>query len=147
MRKLILIVVAAILLLTPVTLSCSGEPEFTPTTTAPAYAQPIAEAMLQAISEDDYQGYCFYISTAMLLRTPEDIWGYFRDFYKARIGDYVSLTFSDVQVVGDITTVIFTAKYTKADNVTVTIDFIPFNNTVAVDALVLNSPELYENPG
>jgi hypothetical protein len=146
MRKIILIIVSAILLLTAV--SCnSGEPEYTPTTTAPAYAQPIAEAMLKAISDNDYQGFCFYITSDMAARNPQDIWGYFRDFYKSRIGDYISLQLYDVTVQGTRTTVIYWAKYSKADKVTVTIVFIPYNNTVAVDDLVLDSPELWQNPG
>ena len=106
MRKIILIIVSVLLLSTAVLCSCS-EPEWTPTTTAPAYSQPIAEAMLQSLSADDYQGYCFYISSTMALRTTEEIWGYYRDFYKARIGDFISLSLYDVKVNGNITTVIY----------------------------------------
>jgi hypothetical protein len=146
MKKIILVLVAAMLLLTVVLTSCS-EPENTPTVTAPAYAQPITEAMLKAINDNDYQGYCFYISQTMALRTTEDIWGYFRDFYKARIGDYISLQLYDVQVVGSQTTVIYWAKYSKADKVTVTVIFVPSGDTVAVDNLTLDSPELRNNPG
>jgi hypothetical protein len=49
-------------------------------------------------------------------------------------------------VEGTTTTVIYKAKYSKADEVTVTIDFIPVGEAVAVDDLYLNSPELWENP-
>jgi hypothetical protein len=144
MHKIILIVVSVILLLTAV--SCtSGETEYTPTVTAPAYAQPITEAMLQAMSAGDFQGYCFYISADMALRTTEDIWGYFNDFYKARIGDYISLKLYDVQVEGSKTTVIYKAKYSKADEVTVTIVFVPVGESIAVDYLYLDSPELRSN--
>lgn len=147
MRKIILIVVSLMLLSTAVLCSCSSEPEYTPTTTAPAYAQPIVEAMLQSLSSNDYQGYYFYLSENLALSTTEEIWGYFRDFYIARIGYYESMQLYDVKVEGTETTVIFKAKYTKADEVTVTAIFVPWGEAVAVDNLILDSPELRTNPG
>jgi hypothetical protein len=142
MRKIILIIVSAMLLLTLTLCSCSSEPTYTPTTTAPAYAFPIVEAMLQAINDNDFQGYCFYISPNMASRTTQEIWGYFKDFYNARIGEYVSMQLYDVQEEGTTITVIYKAKYTKADEVTVTAVFVPVGETVGVDSLVLDSPEL-----
>ena len=143
MKKIILVVVSMMLLLTAVLCSC-GETEYTPTVTAPAYAQPITEAMLQALSQGDYQGYCLFITPNMSSRTTEEIWGYFKDFYKARIGDFISLQLYDVVVETASTTVIYWAKYSKADKVTITIVFVPVpsGDAMVVDVLTLDSPEL-----
>ena len=147
MKRIVLIVVSVILLLTAVLCGCS-QPETTSTVTGPAYAQPITESMLNAMSSGDYVGYILYLSKTMAVMTTEEVFLYYKKFYSNKIGDYESksLVLTDVQVEGDVTTVSFKAKYTlDEDNVTVLVTFINEDGKTVVDHLSVNSPKMLEN--
>ncbi len=149
MRKIILVAAIAMMLVIVTFVGCgqsqSKTSDTTPTVTAPAYAQPITEAMLKALSTGDYQSYRLYMSKNMTLMTTEDVFKVFYDFYSTRLGDYVSMKFSDVKVEGDKTTVVYKAKYSLEDDVIVTVVFTSNSGKPLVDDLYLNSPKLWEH--
>jgi hypothetical protein len=146
MRNIVFAAVVALLLIAILPGCGKSEPtETTPTVTAPAFAQSITEAMLKALSAGDYQSYSLYFDQDMAARNSEELFGSFKDFYSKKIGTYVSLVLSDVKVESDKTTVVYKAKYTMADEVTVTIVFTRSGGTVAVNDLILNSPELWQH--
>jgi hypothetical protein len=108
----------------------------------PIYSPLITAAMLQALTSNDYQSYCLYISQDMAIRTTTDIFKSFQKFYQQTIGDYVSLHFEDIKVEATKTTVTYKAKYSIVDQVAITVIFIPVNGSIAVDGLFLYAPEM-----
>ncbi len=108
----------------------------------PVYSSMITSSMLQALTANDYQSYCLYITEDMYFRTTSDIFNQLQQYYKATIGDFVSLQFDKIQLELTKITVTYKAKYSLVQEVTVTVVFVPAGDTVAVDGLFLYSPEM-----
>jgi hypothetical protein len=109
----------------------------------PLHAQDLTQSMLQAMNTGDYDTYCFFMTQDMMERTSQDVFTTFKGFYENKIGYYVSFTLTDAKMASDKVVLVFSATYTKADDVTVTATFIPFVEIVLIDDIYLNCPELW----
>lgn len=135
MRKITLIVVSVMLLLTAVLCGCQS-------ITPPTYAQSTTEAMLQALNTGDYQGYVSYLTDDAKSGISESDFGVYKDYCDGKIGQYQSLQLSDVTVKSGLTNVVYKAKYSLVDDVLVTMVFSGNGTQSFVDSLTISSLEL-----
>jgi hypothetical protein len=135
MRKITLIVVSVMLLLTAVLCGCQS-------ITPPTYAQSTTEAMLQALNSGDYQQYVSYLTDNAKSELSESAFGIYKGYCDEIIGQYQSLELNDVTVKSGLTTVVYNAKYTLVDDVLVTMVFSENGTQSFVDSLTISSMEL-----
>ena len=98
----------------------------TTTTTAPeepSYASAMTDNVLAGIAEDNYAKFSQDFDQAMKDGIPETAFEGLRSQLQGSVGDYVSKQYNDIVVQGEITTVVYIAKYTKADRVAIIISF------------------------
>ena len=140
MKRIITIVLTLVLI--PIMVAATGcgtkstTTTTTPTTpTEPSYAGVITENILISINQDDYANFSKDLDQAMLQALPESGFQQLVSQLENKIGDYISKQFYTTVVQGDITTVVYIAKYTKQDNVTVTVSFQTVNGKNLVAGL------------
>lgn len=130
MRRILAI--SLTLLLIPVLLvtgGCGSVP------TEPDYAGAMTESVLTAINEGDYVKFSRDFDQAMKDALPEAAFNELKSQLSASVGDYVSKQVDKVVVTDEYTTVIYNAKYTKADKVIITVSFSTVDGTTLVSGL------------
>ena len=103
---------------------CGSKTTTTATTPVePSYAGVITDNILAAIAEDNYGKFSQDFDQAMKDGLPEAAFQGLRSQLQDGAGDYVSKKFNDIVVQGEITTVVYIAKYTKVERVSIIISF------------------------
>ena len=130
MKRIIAICIT--LLLVPVLLAvggCGSVP------TEPDYAGTMTENVLTAINEGDYAKFSRDFDQAMKDALTEAAFEGLEGQLLASVGEYVSKEVDKVVVTDEYTTVIYNAKYTKADKVIITISFSTVDGKTMVSGL------------
>jgi PBP1b-binding outer membrane lipoprotein LpoB len=136
------LVISIILVLVFIT-GCSTKTTTTATTQAePSYASAMTDNILAALSQDNYAKFSQDLDEAMKEAMKEMNFHGLSSQLKDKVGDYVSKELQIVQVKDGITTVVYAAKYTKDDNVTITISFRIVDSQNLVAGLYFNAPSL-----
>ena len=131
-----LVFVIAILLVVAL-LGCA-QPKTVEPPNEPAYADSIAEGILQSFNTGDYAACSEHFDEAMKTAMPEAAFQDFRTQIQNAMGDYISKEYSSTQLnVQDIyTSVIYKAKFSEApDGVQVRVVFLETENSVLVSGL------------
>ena len=89
----------------------------------PSYASAMTDNIIDAIAEDDYAKFSRDLDQAMKDALTETAFQGLRSQLQEGVGDYVSKQYNDIVVQGEITTVVYIAKYTKVDRVAIVISF------------------------
>ncbi len=141
MREKIVRIVGAglIVWLALIPVSCSSVPE-------PEYASGIAEQMLQAINQDNYDQFAQYFDENIQKIMPE------KNFHgavyevKTRVGSYQSKEFLKAEDSGFSIIVYYIAHFTEEpEDVIVEIRFKELEGGIRVSAFSLDSPKLRGN--
>ena len=115
-----------------------------PVSDEPEYAGDMADALLQAISDIDYDSFSRDLSPDMVEMIPQEKFYRMAADYNALIGTYTGtmdyiLTHLDEEAV----TVMYEAEYTEEpDGVSVTVSFTGEGDDAEIIAMRLNSPKL-----
>jgi len=128
MRRKILVITGFIFVLVLALISGCGTKTATTTTVTttpaePAYAGALTENILTAINQDDYTKFSQDLDQAMKDAMPETGFPDLYNFVKSEAGDYISKQYYTTVVEGKYTAVVYIAKYSKKDNVSVTVSF------------------------
>ena len=107
-----------------------------------AYADPIADGLLQGLNDNDYQTYSRDFDEAMRKALPESKLPQNREAIVSKIGLYVSREPQQVLTQGQFTTVIYEAKFEEEDGVEVKVVFREVGGENRVAGLWFNSPKL-----
>ncbi|MFH1639053.1 MAG: DUF3887 domain-containing protein [Chloroflexota bacterium] len=108
-----------------------------------AYADPMTEDVLLALSQGDYGSFCDSFNQKMKDAIPEDIFENLRDMVKEKIGDYTEKEFVQAEKQGQFTVVIYRAGFSlEPDDVIITISFEEVSGKEYVAGFYLNSPKL-----
>jgi hypothetical protein len=144
LKRIISIVFALVLIsLIVVAAGCSTKTTTTATTQAePSYVSAMTDNILAALSQDNYAKFSQDLDEAMKEAMKEMNFHGLSSQLKDKVGDYVSKELQTVQVKDGITTVVYAAKYTKDDNVTITISFRIVDSQNLVAGLYFNAPSL-----
>ncbi len=138
MKRKITAAIIFICMIGVLVVGCGAKP------TEPSYASSLTDKVLTAINQDDYASFSQDFTQTMLTSIPEAAFHQLSSQLKGKIGDYVSKQFQSAGVQNGITTVIYKAKYTKANSVTITISFETVSGKTLVAGLYFNAPELQQ---
>jgi Protein of unknown function (DUF3887) len=123
-RKIFIVLTLVILAVLVVATGCGTKTTTTTTTPVePAYANAMAENILTAINEENYVKFSRDFDQTMKDALPETGFPDLYNFVKSKAGDYVSKQYYTTVVEGKYTAVVYIAKYSIKDNVTVTVSF------------------------
>lgn len=121
------VLVASVMLLSMVGLSACSQQEriLSAEESAPvlAYAEAKTTNMLAGIQSGDYVVFSRDFDDAMLKALPADKFVAFRDDARAKIGDFQSRTVDSVRQSGEFVAVVYAAKFTANDKVTLRVVF------------------------
>ena len=138
--KIACLILAMVVILTTA-FACAAKPE-------PAYADQIAENILQAMNENDYAKYSEYFDESMKMALPQATFQSSNSLMRAAIGDYVSKTFWKVEEKDDYTVVVYKVKFTEEpQDVIVRVIFYEIEGKTYVAGLWFDSPKLRESAG
>jgi len=105
-----------------------------------AYSEPMADNLLNAITASDYGKFTHDLDDTMLQAFTQAAFTSLHDQLNGKIGQYVSRQVTTVAPTQNMMVVIYTAKYTQDDNVTVRIVF--GGTPVKITGLWFNSAKL-----
>ncbi len=88
-----------------------------------AYAEEKTSNMMSGLKSGDYAAFSRDFDDAMLKALPADKFPAFRDDIRAKIGDLQSRTVDSVRQSGDFVAVVYAARFTANDNVTLRVVF------------------------
>lgn len=137
-KKAIRIIIGIVAILAVITTlsACTGQVE-------PEFAGPIIEDTLQALSNGDHAGYCQHFDNAMKLATPKDVFDQVNNLIEAKIGDYVSKKFSQIEEQDIYTIIYYKAKFTReSGDVLVQVVFRDIDGEMLISGLWFDSPKL-----
>jgi major membrane immunogen (membrane-anchored lipoprotein) len=117
MKFKVITLAVAVILLSVFMAGCGTTPE------KPAYSDALTDKVLTAINEGDYEKFSQDLDDKMKELLTETAFTNLKSQLAASAGDYVSKEFEKITVTGDYTTVVYNAKYTKAEKVVITISF------------------------
>ena len=125
MKRGITIIFGIVFILVLAFISACGSKTTTTTTEPgePPYASAMTDNILAAIAANDYAKFSQDFDQAMKDALPETAFQGLRSQLQDGAGDYVSKQLNDVVVQGEITTVVYLAKYTKVERVAIIISF------------------------
>lgn len=103
--------------------------------TEPEYSDAMTENVLIALNEGNYAKFSQDFDEAMKGALPEASFTSLKSQLADLMGDYVSKKLEKVTVTDEYTTVVYTAEFTKNDNVTVTIAFHTVDGEILVSGL------------
>jgi hypothetical protein len=105
-----------------------------------AYSEPMADNLLNAITASDYAHFTRDLDDTMLQAFTQAEFTTLHDQLNSKIGQYVSRQVTTVAPTQNMMVVIYSAKYTQDDNVTVRIVF--GGTPVKITGLWFNSAKL-----
>lgn len=106
-----------------------------------AYAEPMADNVLNAIEANDYAAFSQDFSDEMKTAIDETAFQDLREMLSGKVGSYQSRSVSSVRDVDGILAVIYTAVYSKDDQVVITLS-VTADEPYQVTGLYFTSPEL-----
>ena len=83
-----------------------------------AYSEAKTDNLMQAINAGDYKAFSRDLDEAMRGAIPESKWQGFLDDIRGKVGDYQSRNIESVRQSGEFYAVVYVAKFSKLDNVT-----------------------------
>jgi hypothetical protein len=105
-----------------------------------AYSEPMADNLLTAINTSDYALFIRDLDDTMLKTFPQAEFTKMQDQLNGKIGQYVSRTVTAVTPSEQMMVVVYAAKYTNEDTVTVRIVF--GGSPTKITGLWFDSPKL-----
>ncbi len=135
MKRIITIILGIILVL--VLVSGCGQKA-----AEPSYAGEMTDNVLNSINEGNYTSFSRDLDQTMIEALPEAAFNGMRSQLQDKIGDFVSKQFSTTVLQGEYTTVVYNAKYTKEDEVKITISFRVIDGANRVSGLYFDAPSL-----
>ncbi len=118
---------AGVLVLSMLTLAaCASQERILPADESAAvlaYAEDKTTNMMAGLRSGDYAAFSRDFDEAMLKALPADKFAAFRDDIRAKIGDLQSRTVDSVRQSGDFVAVVYAARFTANDNVTLRVVF------------------------
>ena len=128
--------VILLLLIASLAAGCGGVAE-------PDYANDIAENILTAINDDNYQQYSEFFTAEMKDKMPEEIVRQLNSSFRLEIGNYESKEFWKTEAAGQYTSVFYKARFTKEpEDVIVKVVFQKTGGDIYVAGLWFDSPKL-----
>jgi hypothetical protein len=106
-----------------------------------AYANPMAENLLAAIKDNDYQSFIKDYDQAMINASPESSFNQLKQTFDTKLGEYQSYQTAGVQKTDQYTVVFYTLTFSKAPEVTMKLILHP-EEPHLITGLWFNSPEL-----
>lgn len=127
MKFKVITLVVVVILLGGLIAGCGATPE------KPAFADTLTDKVLTALNEGNYEKFSQDLDDKMKEVLTETAFTNLKSQLEASAGEYISKEFDKVTITGDYTTVVYNAKYTKAEKVVITISFstVDGNNLVS----------------
>ena len=137
MKKLPIILIVAVLVISTLIISCS------PPKPEPPYASEITENVLTGLNQSDFARFSRDFDEAMKKAFTEQVFTQTRDLIKSKVGDYQSKQYLKTEEKKPYTTVYYKAQYTnEPDGVIVRIVFQEIGGKPLVSGLWFDSPKL-----
>jgi len=125
-----------ITILSAVLVACGGAPE-------PDYANDIAERILTAINDDNYDQYSEFFTAEMKDKMPEPTVRQLNSSFRLEIGNYESKEFWKTETAGQYSSVFYKARFAnEPEDVIVKVVFQRTGGRVYVAGLWFDSPKL-----
>lgn len=106
-----------------------------------AYANPMAENLLNSMKNNDYQGFIKDYDEVMTNATPQSSFDTLKQTFDIKLGEYQSYKTAGVQKTEEYVIVYYTLTFSKAPEVTMRLVFLP-EEPHLITGLWFNSPEL-----
>lgn len=133
---------AALMVLT-VFIGCGRQKVTDLTADKVSFAEPIAEKILTALNDGDYQKFSENFDNTMKSKLDEKAFKSTNELIKTKVGDYQSKEFTCAQLYNKYTVVVYNAKYTnEPSGVKVTISFSQKDGKYLVSGFFVDSPNL-----